>query len=416
MRASPVKWGFHLSLLFVYLLLGILWQPIPDIISGLFRVLQDPSFLTRDYVAVGGIGAAFWNAALVLSLELLIVRFSGAELSGKLIASILITIGGSLFGINVISVLPIFFGAWLYSRMKNCAYREILFPMFMSAGLAPLVSIIMFEQGLPPLAGILLAYVIGTFIGLVIPILIRQLACFHQGFTLYNAGFVAGVVAMLLVSLMHPHGVQFNSSSIHSETMSVPLVTLLLITCFMLLAAGIFLNKCNLRGYGRLLRSKGKMVEYEEEFGTGLMLFNMGLMGLLATPILLLFGGRLNGAMVGATLGMIGFSAIGQNPLNSWPIVSGVIAATLLSGGSMHSAMVTAMFGTCLAPITGEFGVFGGFLAGFLHFFMVSHVIVVHAGTNLFNNGFASGFVAAVLVPVLYFVRERVGKEKKDGR
>ena len=54
-----------------------------------------------------------------------------------------------------------------------------------------------------------------------------------------------------------------------------------------------------------------------------------------------------------------------------------------------------------LAPIAGRFGWHWGIVAGFLHSSAALSVGPVHAGLNLYNNGFAAGIVAAVLVPVI---------------
>jgi hypothetical protein len=51
-----------------------------------------------------------------------------------------------------------------------------------------------------------------------------------------------------------------------------------------------------------------------------------------------------------------------------------------------------------------------GVLAGYIHSSVVLNVGVLHAGFNLYNNGFAGGMVAAILVPLLEAFR---GREKR---
>ena len=53
------------------------------------------------------------------------------------------------------------------------------------------------------------------------------------------------------------------------------------------------------------------------------------------------------------------------------------------------------------APIAGRFGWHWGVLAGFVHASVAQTVGQVHGGLVLYNNGFAAGLVAAVLVPVI---------------
>ena len=54
------------------------------------------------------------------------------------------------------------------------------------------------------------------------------------------------------------------------------------------------------------------------------------------------------------------------------------------------------IFVTGLAPIAGRFGVGAGIIAGFLHFLIVSQTLDFQGGFDLYNNGFAAGFVAAI--------------------
>jgi hypothetical protein len=41
-----------------------------------------------------------------------------------------------------------------------------------------------------------------------------------------------------------------------------------------------------------------------------------------------------------------------------------------------------------------------GILAGMLHVSLVSNLSFLHAGMNLYNNGFSGGFIAATLHPL----------------
>ena len=70
--------------------------------------------------------------------------------------------------------------------------------------------------------------------------------------------------------------------------------------------------------------------------------------------------------------------------------------------------MATVLFSTCLAPIAGKYGWIGGLLAGFAHVAIVTHTGPLTGGMNLYNNGFASGFVAFFIVPILAeFIKEK---------
>ena len=106
----------------------------------------------------------------------------------------------------------------------------------------------------------------------------------------------------------------------------------------------------------------------------------------------------------------MGFAAFGKHPKNVIPIILGVYLASSINkyGISSTDAIIVALFSTTLAPIAGEYGIFYGILAGFIHKAVATNVGFLHGGINLYNNGLAGGFVAAILVPLIRDFRERI--------
>ena len=129
----------------------------------------------------------------------------------------------------------------------------------------------------------------------------------------------------------------------------------------------------------------------------------MALAGMLGMAYILVVGGELNGPVIGAILTVVGFAAFGKHPRNIFPIMLGVFLGSLAKPWNVDdpSILLAALFGTTLAPIAGRFGWHWGVVAGFVHSSAALTVGPVHAGLNLYNNGFAAGIVAAVLVPVI---------------
>jgi hypothetical protein len=130
----------------------------------------------------------------------------------------------------------------------------------------------------------------------------------------------------------------------------------------------------------------------------------------------LAIGGSLNGPVIGAILTIVGFSAYGKHPRNIAPIILGVFVGSLLKpwGAADPSATLAALFGTTLAPIAGRFGWGWGIVAGFVHSSAAMCVGPLHAGLNLYNNGFAAIIAASVLVPVILAVRAGFGYDDGD--
>jgi hypothetical protein len=138
-------------------------------------------------------------------------------------------------------------------------------------------------------------------------------------------------------------------------------------------------------------------------FGSGPVLLNMGINGLIGLLYIVLVGGDLNGPTIGGIFTIIGFSAFGKHAFNIIPVMVGVF----LGAYGMHytpdypSLQLAGLFGTTLAPISGHFGWPFGILAGFIHSALVLQTGGPVAGLNLYNNGFSGGLIAIVLYPTI---------------
>jgi hypothetical protein len=103
---------------------------------------------------------------------------------------------------------------------------------------------------------------------------------------------------------------------------------------------------------------------------------------------------------------VVGFGTFGKHPRNCWPVVVGVIAATLAFGKSLTAPgpVLALLFGTTLAPLAGKYGVLIGMAAGFTHLVMVERTAAWHGGLDLYNNGFAGGLTATFFVAIIEWI------------
>ena len=108
-----------------------------------------------------------------------------------------------------------------------------------------------------------------------------------------------------------------------------------------------------------------------------------------------------------------GLAAFGKHPRNIVPVMAGVFLTSLSASWNANEPglVLAALFGTTLAPIAGRFGWHWGVLAGFVHASVAQTVGQVHGGLVLYNNGFAAGLVAAVLVPVILSLQPAGAKQ-----
>ena len=239
---------------------------------------------------------------------------------------------------------------------------------------------------------------------------------FRKGFNLYNIGFTAGIIGMFFIAVLRNFGIEIGLVNQVSSAGNLPYILLLGILFLGMLVAGLCFSGWRLTGYGSLLRQSGRLAaDFVTISGFGLTLVNMAVLGILSTGYVLLVGGRLSGPVIGGIFTVVGFGAFGKHPRNVWPILFGVFLMGLVNHYEIHSTvmLLAALFGTTLAPISGHYGPFVGILAGMLHTAMVMNIGDLHAGMNLYNNGFSGGFIAAAMVPILDGLKQILAHRKK---
>ena len=94
---------------------GLFLQPLNEVLKGIITIIREPDFLITDYIAIGGIGAAFINAGVLALISIAIVYYLGMEMSGHTITSCFLMFGFSLFGKNILNIWSIMMGVCLYA-------------------------------------------------------------------------------------------------------------------------------------------------------------------------------------------------------------------------------------------------------------------------------------------------------------
>jgi hypothetical protein len=383
---------------------GLLIDTPAEIFGGLLRIVTSRDTLITDYMGIGGIGAAFMNAGLLTLAAMGFYYRSSVRIDGLAVACLLIVLGCGLFGKNLLNVWSIVLGVFLYARFKKERFAAYINQAFLGTALAPIFTEILFSTVLPLHFSLPLSILTTLVLGFVLVPTSAQLFKAHMGFTLYNIGFTAGILGTLVVALYKSYGFVPDPVFIWTTGNNL-LFGRMLFAMFALMAAGAFILDSNaLKKFAPMLRQSGQApTDFIASAGLGPTLLNMSLTGTIGTAYVLLVGSDLNGPTIGAILTVAGFAAYGKHPANILPIMIGVFIASLAKPWHADdpSVVLAALFGTTLAPIAGRFGWHWGIVAGFLHSSVVQSVVHLHGGLVLYNNGFAAGLVAIILVPVI---------------
>jgi len=317
--------------------------------------------------------------------------------------------GFGLFGKTPLNIAPIMVGVYLAARIAGKEFRDYSIIALFGTALGPLVSLLAFELTEPSAMQLGIAMLGGILVGIVLPAAAIAMLRLHQGYNLYNIGLTTGFLALFVAAVIFGRGGQLAGGELWNETPSMMLRLLVPISSAVLVTGGLIGGgREALRSFGRILKLPGRLpsdfMDIESIPGT---LINMGVMGFALWGYVLAVGADLNGPVLGGIFTVMGFSSFGKHPRNVWPILAGVILAALAFGKELSApgVILGTLFGTTLAPLAGDFGVVAGVIAGFLHLSIVLRSGAWHAGIGLYNNGFAGGLTAGLIVAVIEWYR-----------
>lgn len=164
-----------------------------------------------------------------------------------------------------------------------------------------------------------------------------------------------------------------------------------------------------------ILSSDILITDYMEVGGIGAALVNAALTSLLSLLLLITIGIKPNGSTIMSLWLMTGFSFLGKNIFNIWPIILGVYLFSIYQKEPFLNYILVSLLGTSLSPVVSQIsfginqynfisiilGILLGIAVGFILPPIASHSIKAHNGYNLYNIGFASGLIATLLMSIL---------------
>ncbi len=382
------------------------------VLAGFWTIQLAPCGLITDYMALAGPGAAFFNAGCVMLVGFLLTLVLRLRYTGGTVASLSLMAGFALFGKNALNILPILAGVWLYARYQREKMSRYIYIALFGTCLGPVVSEFAVYAPLPLPLRLIGAVGAGLFIGFILPPIASYTLRIHQGYNLYNIGFAAGIVGLMVMSLSKSIGYAPNTPLLWATGYNVPMAIYLTVVFGAMLAVGFLCNGHKLRGLWRITRHSGRSVaDFVAMDGFAVTLMNMGLVGLFSTAYMLAIEGDLNGPTLGGIFTVMGFGAFGKHLKNITPVMLGVVLGSFFKVWTMTtpSVQIAALFCTALAPIAGEYGFIWGLAAGLIHSSVVLCVGALHGGLNLYNNGFSAGLVCIILIPLIEVFQKEKG-------
>lgn len=410
--------------LLLFILSFLISNPL-DTFKGFYKILTSSAILITDYVYVGGVGGALLNVSINLLFNLVLLKILEVNMTGPIFAGLTMIIGFSFFGKNVFNTIPIYFGIWLFSKIKHKPYKNYIISLLFSSGLSPIVSYSIYGFNLPYYFSIPLGLAIGIIVGIVIPAFSSHTMSFHQGYNLYNTGFALGIISTICYGIFSLSGLNVVTKSDYDSTNYLIFYILLggfILLCF--IQANIF-EKNIWKNYLNLLKSNGRLVsDYIKDYGRDAVFVNYFFNGLFFLLMLLIFKIPLNGVIFGSVIAALGFSSFGFNLKNYLPVFIGSAIAFLIKMLVRNdfninlemdlSIIIAIIFASGVSPIAGKYGIFYGILVGFIHISIIPIMINLQGGFDLYNNGIACGFDAAIVAVIADNFKRVFKHEKKS--
>jgi len=397
----------HGVLFLIFIIQGFFYASPTEIIQGLIAIISGPDILVTDYIYTGGLGAAFVNVGLAGLFSIFVFVLVKHQPVGLTMGTLGLVTGFAFFGKNPLNMLPIILGGYFYSKFTRTPYKNCVLPAVLATCLAPAVTALIYVQHIPKGAGIALGIGVGIFIGFIINPLAAAMKRSYEDYNLYNVGFASGILGLCLFAIYRNLGIDFPLLGLWSSGYNFQLGLFLAILSVYLIICG-WLSSPTLRPYKDLVNPDIQGHDYFSAYMEKSYVA-MGLLGLGCLVFMLAVRGDYSGPVIGAILSVVGFGAFGKALRSASPIVAGAMLAAaaswLVAGTPFNSPgfLVAALFSTCLSPICRRYGVFWGVVAGFVHLSLASHVGLFHGGMNLYNNGFAGGCAANMLLPFIMF-------------
>lgn len=415
---KKMYFAYYLMLLLflIFIVIGFVIDTPTDIWAGMKNILFESNLLLTDYIELGGIGAALVNSGLLSILMILLLFSVGVKPNGATIAALWLISGFAFFGKNIVNVWPSILGVWLYAKYQKEPFLNYVLIALFGTTLSPAVNELVFTG----LFSLPVSIVLGTLISILMGFILPPLAAFcirlHQGYSLYNIGLAAGLLGMLLMSILRSLGIDFPKRLLWSTGNNLLFAVLLYIMFLSLFIIGYIKNGYSFKHMKKIFAQPGRLVtDFYLIYGKGPSFINMSLLGIMSTTLVLILGGDLNGPVIGGIFTIVGFGTFGKHPANVFPVIVGAVCSAYITSAINPNLTITSpglilaiLFCTTLAPISGHFGWFFGVIAGFTHVCIVSNVGYLHGGMNLYNNGFAGGLVAIILVPVITSLKQNV--------
>jgi len=168
-------------------------------LKSLKKIMGHTGRAVADFVLMNGPGATLMNMSIVGLIGETYILLIGGDLSGPVQGAVIMAFGFAAFGAHAKNYLPVLLGVFLSNFITQ--YTPVT-PGIQIAAL--------FAVGLAPIAG-QFGWIAGVAAGFLQAAIVMYTSEMYGGLNLYNNGFSAGWVAIIMVPLIESFMQKFKS-------------------------------------------------------------------------------------------------------------------------------------------------------------------------------------------------------------
>ena len=183
---NNLTFGIFLAVVCITLIVAGLIPNLRATLRGYWRLLQTSGRAPSDYLRVFGHGPVLVNIGVNGLFAMVYILVTGGDLNGPTLGGIFTIMGFSAYGKHLRNIAPVMIGVLLGSTFLH-----------VSASHESLQLASLFGTALAPFSGVF-GWPFGVVAGLIHSAVVLQAGLPLEGMNLYNNGFSAGLVALVL--------------------------------------------------------------------------------------------------------------------------------------------------------------------------------------------------------------------------
>ena len=167
--------------------------------DGIFKIMRHPGRAVADFVLMDGPGVTLMNMGIMGIAAEAHVLLAGGDMSGPILGCLLTVFGFSAFGAHLRNYIPVMLGVYISTIFTKYSFNtpSILIAACFCVGLSPIAG----QFG--PIAGIVA--------GILHSAIVMCTGQMYGGLNLYNNGFSAGWVAIVMVPFIESFMKQYET-------------------------------------------------------------------------------------------------------------------------------------------------------------------------------------------------------------